>query len=65
MASVPLQLIRDGAGMIRGAEDLLADLGRIDPRAAPPASPIELSPAGDRGLPSGVALRPAERLGHP
>jgi DNA processing protein len=27
MAYVPLQLIRDGAGMIRGADDLLHDLG--------------------------------------
>jgi DNA processing protein len=27
LAHVPLQLIRDGAGMIRGSEDLLHDLG--------------------------------------
>jgi len=34
LAEVPLALIRDGAGMIRGAEDLLMDLGRLDPDAA-------------------------------
>lgn len=35
MAHVPLQLIRDGAAMIRGAEDLLHDLGlELDPGAA-------------------------------
>ena len=27
LAHVPLQLIRDGAAMIRGSEDLLHDLG--------------------------------------
>ena len=36
LAEVPLGLIRDGAGMIRGAEDLLADTGRLDPGGPPP-----------------------------
>jgi DNA processing protein len=36
LAEVPLSLIRDGAGMIRSAEDLLLDLGRIDPESASP-----------------------------
>lgn len=35
LARAPLSIIRDGATMIRGAEDLLADLGLLgDPRAA-------------------------------
>jgi DNA processing protein len=35
LARAPLSIIRDGATMIRGAEDLLADLGlESDPRAA-------------------------------
>jgi DNA processing protein len=38
LAHVPLQLIRDGATMVRGADDLLADLGIALPaRDAPPA----------------------------
>jgi DNA processing protein len=36
LAEVPLGLIRDGAAMIRGARDLLADLGRLDPGASEP-----------------------------
>ena len=35
LSSVPLRLIRDGATMIRGAEDLLEDLG-LDGAASPP-----------------------------
>ncbi len=31
LSEVPLALIRDGAGLVRNAEDLLADLGRLDP----------------------------------
>ena len=45
LAEVPLALIREGAGMIRGAEDLLADLGRLDPEAGSAASPPNLSTA--------------------
>ena len=33
LAEVPLALVREGAGMIRGSADLLADLGRLDPTA--------------------------------
>jgi DNA processing protein len=33
LSEVPLALIREGAGMIRGAEDLLLDLGHLDPLA--------------------------------
>ena len=33
LAQVPLELIREGAVMIRSAHDLLADIGRLDPRA--------------------------------
>ncbi|MFN2544307.1 MAG: DNA-processing protein DprA [Actinomycetota bacterium] len=32
LAAVPLALIRDGATLVRGSEDLLSDLGRIDAR---------------------------------
>lgn len=38
LAETPLELIRDGATLIRGADDLLHDLG-IDPAAAPPPPP--------------------------
>ena len=31
LAHVPLELIREGATMIRGADDLLQELGRLDP----------------------------------
>jgi DNA processing protein len=34
LAEVPLSLIRDGASMIRDADDLLADMGRLDPGGA-------------------------------
>jgi DNA processing protein len=43
LAEVPLALIRDGATMIRGADDLLDDLGLVAPtRAENPEPPIEL-----------------------
>lgn len=38
LAETPLELIRDGATLIRGADDLLHDLG-IDPAAPPPPPP--------------------------
>jgi DNA processing protein len=44
LAETPLQMIRDGATMIRGADDLLRDLG-IDPQGVP-------DPAALPGLPS-------------
>jgi DNA processing protein len=40
LAETPLEMIRDGATLIRGADDLLHDLG-ID-RAAPPPAPPDL-----------------------
>jgi DNA processing protein len=43
LAEVPLALIRDGATMIRGADDLLDDLGVVAPaERARPDPPIEL-----------------------
>jgi DNA processing protein len=43
LAEVPLEIIRDGARMIRGADDLLADLGLDAPEVvvAPPNLPDE------------------------
>jgi DNA processing protein len=38
LAETPLEMIRDGATMIRGADDLLDDLG-VDRSAPPPAPP--------------------------
>jgi DNA processing protein len=38
LAETPLEMIREGATLIRGAADLLDDLG-IDTRASPPAPP--------------------------
>lgn len=43
LSEVPLALIRDGATMIRGAEDLLEDLG-FDERPPSVVGPTELSP---------------------
>jgi DNA processing protein len=44
LAAVPLQLIREGATMIRGPEDLLEDLGlRADAAPAPELTPVELA----------------------
>jgi DNA processing protein len=47
LSEVPLALLRDGAGLIRGSQDLLLDLGRLDPRAgmAPPGTPGPLTAA--------------------
>jgi DNA processing protein len=44
LSEVPLALIRDGATMIRGADDLLSDLGVAGPEVADerPEAPIEL-----------------------
>lgn len=43
LAEVPLALIRDGATMIRGADDLLHDLGvRVSPDVEDPDPPIPL-----------------------
>lgn len=43
LAEVPLGLIRDGATMIRGADDLLDDLGvTVPPEGGHPDPPIEL-----------------------
>jgi DNA processing protein len=57
-SEVPLALIRDGAGMIRGAEDLLVDLGRIDPEASRAAGA-----AGSAGARSGGGLGAAANDG--
>jgi DNA processing protein len=46
LAETPLEMIRDGATLIRGADDLLHDLG-VDP-AAPPAPPPDLGAAERR-----------------
>lgn len=46
LAETPLELIRDGATLIRGADDLLHDLG-VDP-AAPPPPPPDLDEAERR-----------------
>jgi DNA processing protein len=43
LSDVPLALIREGARMIRGADDLLEDLG-FDERPPSPGGPTELSP---------------------
>jgi DNA processing protein len=61
LAETPLEIIREGARLIRGADDLLDDLG-ID-RAAPPPPPPDLAPEearvwaalGGRSLPDAVA----------
>ncbi|MDP9344030.1 MAG: DNA-processing protein DprA [Actinomycetota bacterium] len=60
LSEVPLALIRDGAGMIRGAEDLLVDLGRIDPEAAR-ASLGGGGLSGEGGAASGEGLSDGER----
>ena len=49
LSEAPLALIRDGAGLVRNAGDLLLDLGRLDPVAtfgADPASAGAQVPAG-------------------
>ena len=42
LSEVPLAMLRDGARLIRGPDDLLADLGRLDPQTGA-AAPTELS----------------------
>jgi DNA processing protein len=54
LSEVPLALIRDGAGLVRNAEDLLIDLGRLDP--APPAAGA--SPSGPDGRLPGIGSLP-------
>jgi DNA processing protein len=54
LSEVPLGLIRDGAGLVRNAEDLLADLGHLDPSFARTAS------ADPGGLPRAPALLPGD-----
>jgi DNA processing protein len=49
LSETPLELIRDGATMIRGAEDLLGDLGIADPHA--------------RGMPRGLTEHERRVLG--
>jgi len=44
LSEVPLELIRDGATLIRGADDLLADLGIDGVRETVEDPPIELPP---------------------
>ena len=53
LAETPLELIRDGATLIRGADDLLHDLG-VDP-VAPPPPPPDLD-AGERRIWRALAL---------
>ena len=59
LSEVPLALLRDGAGMIRGAEDLLVDLGRLDPEAARAGPGAGLGPesAGSAGPVGDVRAR--------
>jgi DNA processing protein len=62
LAEVPLQLIRDGATMVRGSADLLEDLG-LEPVADEVAERLELSEPerrildrlGEPALPDGLA----------
>ncbi len=48
LAETPLELIRDGAVMIRGADDLLRDLGLHERSLPPRAGPIGLPPEEQR-----------------
>ena len=43
LSEVPLQLIRDGATMIRGSGDLLFDLGLVDADGRPTGTPADLT----------------------
>jgi DNA processing protein len=64
LSEVPLGLIRDGAGLVRNGDDLLIDLGRLDPRRARDQSLSE----GPARLPEGltdVERRVAEALSGP
>jgi DNA processing protein len=61
LAAVPLQLIRDGARMIRGPEDLLAELGLTRREADAPA-PFDLSEPERRVLDELTAPTLPERV---
>lgn len=64
LSEVPLGLIRDGAGLVRNGDDLLVDLGRLDPRRARDQSLSD----GRARLPEGltdVERRVAEALSGP
>jgi DNA processing protein len=50
LAEVPLALVREGAGMIRSSADLLADLGRLDPRAGSVQGIAESLPVSERAV---------------
>jgi DNA processing protein len=71
LSEVPLALIRDGAGLVRNAEDLLLDLGRLDPLApgrAAAVAPASGAQAAAGWLPAGLTAlerRVAERLAGP
>jgi DNA processing protein len=60
LSETPLALIRDGAGMVRGVDDLLEDLGRLDPRAgagsveSPGSKEVPAVRSGS-GLPPGLS----------
>jgi DNA processing protein len=70
LAETPLALIREGATMIRGADDLLADLD-LDPRAAARAIPLGLpederrvfDAVTERLLPDAIARNAELRMG--
>ncbi len=61
LAEVPLALIRDGAGMIRGAEDLLLDLGRLDPEVSRAGGAGGVGGAGGAAAAVGEDLPERER----
>jgi DNA processing protein len=64
LSEVPLALIRDGAGLVRNGEDLLVDLGRLDP---PPARGLSAGTLSGR-LPDGLTeteRRVAEAIAGP
>jgi len=47
-------LLRDGAALVRGAEDVLAELGLAPPEPRPPAPADEVLASLARGVPAGV-----------
>ena len=47
-------LLRDGAALVRGAHDVLAELGLARPASRPPIPADEVLAALDRGVPAGV-----------
>ncbi len=66
LSEVPLALIRDGAGLVRNADDLLLDLGRLDLAAMRPAVAGDGGPGA--GLPASLTTlerRVAESLATP